>query len=100
MAEFHEVLSSIQNWEGDERPSPDLYDSLSSEYQSLVDARDGASVVIAEKDTRIQELIADNQRLKADNYDLSVRAGAKEPDEVSIDPPAPQGILGLFERKV
>lgn len=99
MAEFHDVLKSIREWSGEESPSPDLYDELSGEYQKLVDQRDGATVLIAERDTRIQEMDAEVKRLKGENYDLSVAAGAKEPEDPPETETRPHGIMGLFERR-
>ena len=107
MAAFDDVLASIR---GAETPLPsDVLDTLETEYNTLVtefrsvtDQRDGATVQISERDSRITELAAEVSRLKSENYDLAIRVGFKEPEDNSgenkDDNNQSRGVLGLFRK--
>ena len=107
MAAFDDVLARIRG--ADTLPPTDALDALESEYtklatdyQSVTDQRDGATVQISERDKQISELAAEVSRLKGENYDLAIRVGFKEPEDNSgenkKDDNQPQGVLGLFRK--
>ena len=106
MAAFDDVLASIRG--ADTPPPSDELDALETEYKklatdylSVTDQRDGATVQISERDSRISELAAEVSRLKGENYDLAIRVGFKEPEDnsgESNDDNQPQGVLGLFRK--
>ena len=107
MAAFDDVLARIRG--ADTPPPTDALDALETEYKklatdylSVTDQRDGATVQISERDKQISELAAEVSRLKGENYDLAIRVGFKEPEDNSgenkTDDNQPQGVLGLFRK--
>ena len=102
MAAFDDVLASIRGWDQEEPPPADVFDQLATEYRAVTDQRDGATVQISERDTRISELTAEVSRLKSENYDLAIRVGFKEPEDNSgedkEDNNESRGVLGLFRK--
>ena len=101
MAAFDDVLASIRGWDQEEPPPADVFDQLATEYRAVTDQRDGATVQISERDSRISELAAEVSRLKSENYDLAIRVGFKEPEDNSgekNDDNQPRGVLGLFRK--
>ena len=78
-----------------------MIETLATEFQAVTDQRDGATVQISERDSRISELTAEVSRLKGENYDLAIRVGFKEPEDNSgdnEDDNQPRGVLGLFRK--
>ena len=102
MAAFDDVLASIRGWDQEEPPPADVFDQLATEYRAVTDQRDGATVQISERDSRISELAAEVSRLKSENYDLAIRVGFKEPEDNSgtnnDDDNQSRGVLGLFRK--
>ena len=101
MAAFDDVLASIRGWDQEEPPPADVFDQLATEYRAVTDQRDGATVQISERDSRISELAAEVSRLKSENYDLAIRVGFKEPEDNSgekNDDNQSRGVLGLFRK--
>ena len=102
MAAFDDVLASIRGWDQEEPPPADVFDQLATEYRAVTDQRDGATVQISERDSRISELAAEVSRLKSENYDLAIRVGFKEPEDNSgedkEDDNQSRGVLGLFRK--
>ena len=101
MAAFDDVLASIRGWDQEEPPPADAFDQLATEYRAVTDQRDGATVQISERDSRISELAAEVSRLKSENYDLAIRVGFKEPEDNSgenNDDNQSRGVLGLFRK--
>ena len=101
MAAFDDVLASIRGWDQEEPPPADVFDQLATEYRAVTDQRDGATVQISERDSRISELAAEVSRLKSENYDLAIRVGFKEPEDnsgESNDDNPSRGVLGLFRK--
>ena len=101
MAVFDDVLASIRGWDQEEPPPADVFDQLATEYRAVTDQRDGATVQISERDSRISELAAEVSRLKSENYDLAIRVGFKEPEDNSgenNDDNQSRGVLGLFRK--
>ena len=101
MAAFDDVLASIRGWDQEEPPPADVFDQLATEYRAVTDQRDGATVQISERDSRISELTAEVSRLKSENYDLAIRVGFKEPEDNSgegKEDNQPRGVLGLFRK--
>lgn len=79
-----------------------MIETLATEFQAVTDQRDGATVQLSERDTRISELTAEVSRLKSENYDLAIRVGFKEPEDNSgtnnDDDNQSRGVLGLFRK--
>ena len=102
MAAFDDVLASLRGWDQEEPPPADVFDQLATEYRAVTDQRDGATVQISERDSRISELAAEVSRLKSENYDLAIRVGFKEPEDNSgenkDDDNQSRGVLGLFRK--
>ena len=102
MAAFDDVLASIRGWDQEEPPPADVFDQLATEYRAVTDQRDGATVQISERDSKISELAAEVSRLKSENYDLAIRVGFKEPEDNSgedkEDDNQSRGVLGLFRK--
>ena len=101
MAAFDDVLASIRGWDQEEPPPADVFDQLATEYRAVTDQRDGATVQISERDSRISELAAEVSRLKSENYDLAIRVGFKEPEDNSgenNEDNQSRGVLGLFRK--
>ena len=102
MAAFDDVLASIRGWDQEEPPPADVFDQLATEYRAVTDQRDGATVQLSERDSRITELAAEVSRLKSENYDLAIRVGFKEPEDNSgedkEDDNQSRGVLGLFRK--
>ena len=101
MAAFDDVLASIRGWDQEEPPPADVFDQLATEYRAVTDQRDGATVQISERDSRISELTAEVSRLKSENYDLAIRVGFKEPEDNSGEDKEDnqsRGVLGLFRK--
>ena len=102
MAAFDDVLASIRGWDQEEPPPADVFDQLATEYRAVTDQRDGATVQISERDSKISELAAEVSRLKSENYDLAIRVGFKEPEDNSgenkEDDNESRGVLGLFRK--
>ena len=101
MAAFDDVLASIRGWDQEEPPPADVFDQLATEYRAVTDQRDGATVQISERDSRISELAAEVSRLKSENYDLAIRVGFKEPEDNSGEDKEDnqsRGVLGLFRK--
>lgn len=99
--EFHEVLAKLRGWDPEAPPEPSMIETLATEFQAVTDQRDGATVQISERDSRISELTAEVSRLKGENYDLAIRVGFKEPEDNSgdnEDDNQPRGVLGLFRK--
>ena len=101
MAAFDDVLASIRGWDQEEPPPADVFDQLATEYRAVTDQRDGATVQISERDSKISELAAEVSRLKSENYDLAIRVGFKEPEDNSgenNEDNQSRGVLGLFRK--
>ena len=101
MAAFDDVLASIRGWDQEEPPPADVFDQLATEYRAVTDQRDGATVQISERDSKISELAAEVSRLKSENYDLAIRVGFKEPEDNSGEDKEDnqsRGVLGLFRK--
>ena len=105
MAAFDDVLKELRGW-GEEAPPPvEKFDVLSSEFQALVDQRDGATALIAQKDEAISAKDAEIARLKIENYEFAVRAGGPGKNDPNSgekqgnEDKRPSGIAGLFQRK-
>lgn len=79
-----------------------MIETLATEFQAVTDQRDGATVQLSERDSRITELAAEVSRLKSENYDLAIRVGFKEPEDNSgvdkEDDNQSRGVLGLFRK--
>ena len=98
---FHEVLAKLRGWDQEDPPEPSMIETLATEFQAVTDQRDGATVQLSERDSRITELAAEVSRLKSENYDLAIRVGFKEPEDNSgekNDDNQPRGVLGLFRK--
>ena len=104
MAAFDDVLGQLRQWKpGEDSPVPPatLYDDLASAYQALVDQRDGAKVILSEKESLLSARDAEISRLKGENYDLASRIGFTD-DKTQDKAPEenrPSGIDGLFVRR-
>ena len=79
-----------------------MIETLATEYQAVTDQRDGATVLISERDEQISELTREVSRLKGENYDLAIRVGIKsaedESDKKEDSNSQPRGIHGLFRK--
>ena len=99
---FHEVLAKLRGWDQEDPPEPSMIETLATEFQAVTDQRDGATVQLSERDSRITELAAEVSRLKSENYDLAIRVGFKEPEDNSgedkEDDNQSRGVLGLFRK--
>lgn len=79
---FADLLALLRD-PGDAEIAPSIYDDLNAEYTAAVE---GGAARIAELETQIAELVADNQRLKALNFDLLMSADATpSEDETPAD---------------
>ena len=99
---FNEVLAKLRGWDREAPPEPSMIETLATEFQAVTDQRDGATVLISERDAKISELAGEVSRLKGENYDLAIRVGFKEPEDNSgennEDDNQPRGIHGLFRK--
>ena len=79
-----------------------MIETLATEYQAVTDQRDGATVLISERDEQISELTREVSRLKGENYDLAIRVGIKsaedDSDKKNDSDSQPRGINGLFRK--
>ena len=99
---FNEVLAKLRGWDLENPPEATVIETLATEFQAVTDQRDGAAVIISERDAKISELAGEVSRLKGENYDLAIRVGIKNPE----DEPGKQddnnsqsrGIHGLFRK--
>lgn len=96
MTAFDDVLGQLREWDSEESPAS-LLDSLATEYRTVADQRDGASVLISERDQTIANLTSEVSRLKSEYYDLTVKNSAPNENE-NIDD-APTGIASLFTKR-
>jgi len=96
MADFKELLAQIREHTGEEPLPVTVYEQLASEYQGVVDQRDGATVQLQENATGIAQSQAEVSRLKSANYDLVIAAQGKPVIPVTTETERAPGIMGLF----
>ena len=99
---FQEVLAKLRGWDTENPPEASMIETLATEYQAVTDQRDGATVLISERDEQISELAREVSRLKGENYDLAIRVGIKsaedDTDKKDDNNSQPRGIHGLFRK--
>lgn len=95
-----DFLTQLRALTEGENPVPiELVDGITQEWGNASTALDGAAVTITEKDTAITAQVAEINRLKAANYDLTIKNSAKEPERKPDSEQHQTGIAGLFTRR-
>ena len=92
--DFEEMVTALR--EKREDVPETIYDDLSQAYRLTVD---GSTAAVQSRQQQLDEAQAEIQRLKAQNFELLMRAPAVDSDDKSGDDesgPKPQGIDSLF----